>query len=78
MTWLVLTDVIQKIHNVSKIPSALDPKQQNLSLDPLSSTDFKMLDNDPSIPEASSLDYNDVVYLAHDGENISSTMVDWF
>ena len=68
MTWLVLTDVTQKIHSFSGIRSALDPKQRNLSLDPLSTTDFKMLDNDPSVPEASSVDLEDAVYFAHDGE----------
>ena len=44
MTWLVLTDITQKIHSVSKICSALDPKQRILFLNPMSTTDFKMLD----------------------------------
>ena len=78
MTWLVLTDVTQKIHSVSEIRSALDPKLRNLSLDPLSTTDFKMLDNDPSVPETSSADHNDAVYFTHDREDTSSTMVDQF
>ena len=78
MTWLVLTDVTQKIHSVSGIRSTLDPKQRNLSLDPTSSTDFKMLDNNPSVPEESSLDPDHAVYFAHDGGNTSPTMVDRF
>ena len=78
MTWLVLTDVTQKIHSVSEIRSALDPKQRNLSLDPASSTDFKMIDNDPSVPVDSALNPTDAVYFAHDGGNTSPTMVYWF
>ena len=78
MTWLVLTDITQKIHSVSEICSALDPKLRNLSLDPLSTTDFKMLDNNPSVPLTSSADPNDAVFFAHDGENAPSTMVDRF
>ena len=78
MTWLVLTDVTQKIHSVSEIRSALDPKKRNLSLDPTSTTDFKMLDNDPSVPAASTLDPHDAVYFAHDGEDASPQMVDRF
>ena len=78
MTWLVLTDKTQKIHSVSEIRSALDPKLRNLSLDPLSTTDFKMLDNNPSVPLTSSADPDDAVFFAHDGENAPSTMGDWF
>ena len=37
-----------------------------------------MLDNNPSVPVTSTLDPDDAVYFAHDGENISPTMVDWF
>ena len=78
MTWLVLTDDTQKIHSVSEIRSALDPKQRNLSLDPLSSTDFKILDNDPAVLESSSVYSKDAVYFAYDRGNASSTMVDRF
>ena len=73
-----MTDVTQKIHSLSKICSALDPKLQNLSLDPLSTTDFKMLDNNPFVHLTSSADPNDAVFFAHDGENTPSTMVDRF
>ena len=37
-----------------------------------------MLENDPSVLEASSVDPKDAVYLAHDRKNASSTIVDWF
>ena len=63
---------------MSEIRSALDPKLRNQSLDLLSTTDFKILDNDPSVPKTSSADHNDAVYFAHDRENTSSTMVDLF
>ena len=68
MTWLVLTDVTQKIRSVSEIRSAFDPIRRNLALDPLSTTDFKISDNDPSVLEASPVDPNDAVFFANDGE----------
>ena len=43
MTWMVLTDKTQKILHSSEIRSALDPTMQNLSIDPLSTTDFQIV-----------------------------------
>lgn len=62
MTWLVLMDVTQKIHSVSEIRSVLDPIQQNLSLDPMLTTNFEMFDNNSPVPEASSVDRKDAVF----------------
>lgn len=41
-------DTTQKVISCSEIRPALDPKQRNLSLDPTTPTNFKMLDNDLS------------------------------
>lgn len=43
MTWKILTDKTQKILHCSEICSALDPTMRNLSIDPLSSTDFQIV-----------------------------------
>ena len=56
MTWLVLSHITQKIHSVSEIRSSLDAKQQHLSPNLLSTTDFQMLDNNPSVQELSLLE----------------------
>lgn len=78
MTWLVLTDKTQKIHSVSEIYSDLDPKQHNLSLDPLSSTDFKLLDNNSTIPVMTSDDPNDVLFFNHNGEDTLSKFWNYY
>ena len=44
MTWTLVTDKTQQIIHRSSIRSALDPNLRNLRLDPLQSTDVKMLD----------------------------------
>lgn len=64
MPWLVLTDTTQQIIRRSKVCSALNPKMRNLSLDPTTSTDFKMPNNDPSsvTPEIND-NPNEVIFL---------------
>ena len=66
MTWLVLPDRTQKIHSVSKIHTTFNPKQQNFTLDPISTTEFELMDNNPSVPEALSVDPTDDIFLNHD------------
>ena len=44
MTWTLVTDKTQQIIHRSAIRSALNPNLRNLSLDPLKTTDVKMLD----------------------------------
>ncbi len=43
MTWTLVTDKTQKIIHCSSIRSTLDPNLRNLTLDPLKSTNVKML-----------------------------------
>ena len=50
MTWKVLTNKTQKVLFHAEICSMLDPSMRNLSLDSLSSTDFKLLDSKSSMP----------------------------
>ena len=80
MTWKILTDKTQKVIYCSKICSALDPKSRNLSIDPLSTTDFCMLPSPPpvddsfspsaapSVPSVPSSDPAKVVFLHNHGE----------
>ncbi len=44
MTWTLVTNKTQKIIHCLSIWSALDPNLRNLSLNPLNTTDIKMLD----------------------------------
>ena len=85
MTWKVVTEKTQKVLCWSAIRNALDPSMRNLSLDPLKSTDFKMLPSSPTDKPttAPSLppnpDFyeenkdNEVVYFRNDGEKSDGT-----
>lgn len=37
-----------------------------------------MLDNNPFVPEASSVDPKDTIFFSHDWDNASPKLVDWF
>ena len=82
MTWLVLTDTTQEIISRSKICTALDPKLRKLSLDPTTSTDFKLLEIDPITlsddPETLKDNSKDTVFFKPNGEKDASStqMVD--
>ena len=85
MTWKVVTEKTQKVLCQSAIRTALDPSMRNLSLDPLKSTDFKMLPSSPtdkpttapsSPPNPDSYEETpdkEVVYFRDDGEKSDGT-----
>ena len=76
MTWKVVTDKTQKILCRSAVRTALDPKLRNLSLDPLSTTDFQM--SDATLPppqkeyDPSSIPFEHVYFRNHGGTDDSS------
>ena len=88
MTWKVLTNKTKKVLFCSEICSTLDPSMRNLSLDPLSSTDFKLSDSKPSQsfkyptdtsppnitlpPEPDATDSPEVIFFRPYGERTSS------
>ena len=75
MTWKVLTNKTCKILYCSEICSALDSSLQNLSIDPLSTTDFELSDckypTDTSLPNIAQPidpDATDSVFFCPHGE----------
>lgn len=70
MIWKVINKKINKILCHSSIWSTLDPLEQILTLDPLKTTDFKLVEpsvNDPSPDIPIDLHYQ-VVYFRNQGE----------
>ena len=83
MTWKIVTDKTQKIICRSAVRSALDPEMRNLSLDPMKTTDVKILEPPPvdSPSPAATSDEHDpaqVVYFRDHGEKHRTTVGDKF
>ena len=84
MTWLVLIYTTQEIISRSEIHTALDPKLHNLSLDPTTSTDFKLLEINPETVSENTTPSKDnsldIFFFKKEGEKdaLSTRMVDRF